>query len=44
MLKNTPYFRHDDTDAVNLLRRSTGFDADESEAIILSDSVNGKFC
>lgn len=28
-----------DTDAVNLLRRSTGLDAGESEAIILSDSI-----
>ena len=28
-----------DTNAVNLLRRSTGLDAGESEAIILSDSI-----
>ena len=29
-----------DTNAVNLLRRSTGLDAGESEAIILSDSIS----
>ena len=32
-----------DIDSVNLLRRSTGLDAGESEAIILSDSIDASY-
>ena len=41
-IKECPFIKKitvSDTDAVKLLRRSTGLDAGESEAIILSDSI-----
>ena len=43
IIKECPFIKKinvTDTNAVNLLRRSTGLDAGESEAIILSDSIS----